>query len=374
VKECVLVAAPGGNPAPLVSLVWALHRHWSLRVASAHLLLYRSAERYLQAELLGGARPLEQLRAHLGDPGLAQLNLIPVRASDGSTLEDDAAPEHQARFVESLWSLVRQVQSHEPLPVLFGLVGGRRRTLAVDTTAVFQLLGRPMDRLVDLRLDPKYADDPAGGFFFPDQGSPCEVVDPRGRVFQASEVGVSLVEPRLPRLRRLLRQQDLASFAHALEAGEAALERGPLPGVVLELRPRLLRVGDLTIQLSADQMIWYATLGVARQQGGEGWVDVRAEEPLRSVMQACEGFWYRGSEYTKVYDFSPGASPERAKGLAFIRSRLRRRLGDALRGHPHRGLLVPEQRKLGGISRERLGVSPDHLQLVPPIEPPTEEP
>ena len=371
-NECVLIAAPGGNPAPVISLVWALHRQWDLRVSSAHLLLYRSAERYLNEELLGGMRPLEQLRDQLGDPALAQLNLRPVQAPDGSLLEDDAAPEHAARYVESLWSLVRQVQADQPLPVVFGLVGGRRRTLTVDMAAVFQLLGRPQDRLVDLRLDPKYADDPTGGFFFPDQQSSCEVRDLRGRVHGASDVTVSLVEPRLPRLRRLLRERDLASFAHALEAGEAALEHGSLPRVVLDLRLRLLHVNDLSFRLSADQMIWYATLAAARQQGGDGWVDVRDTAILERMVTHCNGLWHRGGEGIGAAPlFTPEGADERIRRLSFIRSRLRRSLRGRLRGHPHRALLVPEQRFTHGrkASVERLGLEGACIRLEPPLAP-----
>jgi CRISPR-associated protein (TIGR02584 family) len=372
VNECVLVAAPGGNPAPVVSLVWALHRQWDLRVASAHLLLYRNAERYLNDELLGGMRPLDQLRDQLGDPALAQLNLRLVQAPDGSLLEDDSAPEHAARYVESLWSLVRQVQADQPLPLVFGLVGGRRRTLTVDMAAVFQLLGRPQDRLVDLRLDPKYADDPTCGFFFPDQQSPCDVRDLRGRDYGAPDVTVSLVEPRLPRLRRLLREQDLASFAHAIEAGEAALEHGSLPRVVLDLKLRRLHVNDLTFRLSADQMIWYATLAVVRQQGGDGWVDVRDTAILERMVVHCNGLWHRGGEGIGAASlYTPTGAEERVRRLRFIRSRLRRSLRDRLRGHPHRSLLVPEQRFTQGrkASVERLGLDGGCIRVEPSLVP-----
>ncbi len=365
-KDCVLVAAPGGNPAPVVSLIWALNQRWGLRVARAHLLLYRNAERYLHQELLRGARPLEQLRTALGEPELAQLELQPVRAPDGSTLADDATPEHAGWWVESLWELVRQVQSGQPLPVIFGLVGGRRRTLAVDTATVFQLLGRPQDRLVDLRLDPKYADDPRGAFFFPGQQSPCAVEDLQGRRYRAREVGVSLVEPRLPRLRRLLLERDLASFAHALAAGEAALEHGPQPQVLIELRPRLLRMNDSTLQLSHDQMIWFATLAAARQQG-EGWVDVREPALLRELAQRCEAFWHRGSQGIGApHLFTPEGAEERIRRLSYIRSRLRRKLNEALCGHPHRGLLVPQQRHAAGrtVSVERLGIDGVNVRVV----------
>lgn len=366
-NECVLIAAPGGNPAPVVTLVWALQRQWGLRVASAHLLLYRSAEAYLHDELLTGAHPLEQLRRTMGDPELAQLNLHPVRGPGGGTIEDDATPEHEARWVESLWSLVRQVQADQPLPVVFGLIGGRRRTLAVDTAAVFQLLARPQDWLVDLRLVPKYADDPRSGFFFPEQDSPCEVVDLAGRVFAAHEVTVGLVEPRLPRLRCLLMERDRASFAHALEAGEAALERGPLPQLALDLRTRELRVNDLTIRLSADQMIWYATLAFARQQG-EGWLDVQDTTLLARVVELCESFWLRGERLvSEAYDFSDEASAWRLQKLQSLRSRLRKKLNQALRGHPHRGLLVPEQRFTVGraSSVERLALDGGCIRVEP---------
>ena len=65
-KKYVLVAAPGGNPAPLVGLLWALHRHWEVSVATAHLVLYENSRRYVEGELLGGTEPLEELRVALG--------------------------------------------------------------------------------------------------------------------------------------------------------------------------------------------------------------------------------------------------------------------------------------------------------------------
>ena len=366
-KERVLVAAPGGNPAPLVGLVWALHQKWELRVTTAHLVLYGNALRYVEAELLGGARPLDDLRSSLSDPQLAEVVSHVVTTPGDEVLEDDVAVEHAAAFMEQLWRVVRELQEQERHPLVFALVGGRRRTLTVDMATAFGLLARPEDRLVDVRLDPKYADDPTTGFFFPAQQSPCRVEDRGGHALSASEVSVLPVEVRVPRLRHLLCRADLATFASALDAGEAALDKGPAPRVVVDVPARTVRVNDLALRLSPDQMVWYATLATARLTTDDGWLDVRHSPLLAQVAETCRATWHlEPHELSDAYDFDPASDAQRPARLAPIRSRLRRRLRDALRGHPHRALVVPEQRfaKKRTASVERIGVEPELVKVV----------
>ena len=367
-KECVLVAAPGGNPAPLVALIWALHQQWELRVDTVHLVLYENSRRYVESELLGGHEPLEDLRRTLGDPDLAEVVQHLVTAADEQIVEDDVDFDHQALFMESLWSVIRRTQDQSTGPVIFSLVGGRRRTLTVDIATAFQLLARPEDRLVDVRLDPKYADDPSTAFYFPGQRNPCVVHARDGSVLLASEVRVLPVDVRVPRLRHLLIQDDLETFGRALEAGEAALERGPLPKLVVDVEEKQVRVGDHIIGISYDQMVWYATLAVARRNSEDGWVAINETELLSQVESACRAIWcVDPDKLSDAYDFRPEADGERHQRLAPIRSRLRAKMEKSLKGHPHRALVVPRQQYAEGRTKSMERIEIERASIV--IEP-----
>ena len=369
-NQFLLVAAPGGNPAPLVGLLWALRRTWDVSVTEIHLVLYENSHRYVEGELVGGAEPLEQLRVALGMSEPVAVHEHVVTKWDNRVLEDDISLDDANAFMEHLWHVVRELQEREQHPLIFALVGGRRRTLTVDMATAFQLLARTEDRLVDVRLEPKYADDPHTGFFFPEQLSPSNVHDREGMPVSAADVVVSPVDVRVPRLRQLLRRDDLSTFAGALEAGEEAVERGPLPRI--DLASNALGIGDRTIRLSRDQMVWYATLAVARLRDNDdgGWVEVGDISLLAKVEEVCRELWcLEPHELSDAYDFSPASDGQRPGRLAPIRSRLRRRLRDALRGHPHRTLVVPELRVTRGrkVSLERIAVEAECISTKPSI-------
>ena len=367
---CVVLAAPGGNPAPLAALVWALHGR-GLRVERLELVLYASADRYLELEFLGGDRPLEQLRETLGAPELARVVPHLVHFADGRELEDDSEPGAALLFQDAIWQVARGLQS-EPLPIVFALVGGRRRTLAVDMSTTFQLLGRPQDLLVDLRCRPKYADDPGSGFFFPGQTTAaCVRVDHAGSAWvTAPEVQVEAVDVRVPRLRRALSETALATFGSALLAGEEALQRGPPAVLQIDLRGRMLRFGGAVVKLAPNHMIWFATLAFARQADrAGGWVDARETALLGRVTELCRALWFmEADELSDGYDFRSGALEKRHKRLNPIRSRLRARLKKKLEGHPRSQEIVPEK-KVGKAPVERLAVAPKLISIEPPLSP-----
>ena len=121
-------------------------------------------------------------------------------------------------FIEAIWQVVGDLKETEAVPLILALVGGRRRTLTVNMATAFQLLARPEDKLVDVRLDPRSADDPKTDFFFPTQRCACAVQDQDGGLVPASQVQVHLIDMRVPRLRHLLRRADLTTFAEARES------------------------------------------------------------------------------------------------------------------------------------------------------------
>ncbi len=367
-KPCVVLAAPGGNPALLAALVWGLHARGYL-VERLELVLYANADRYLELEFLGGRRPLEQLRTVLGLPELAGVVPHLVRLPDGTELEEAAEPGAALLFQDRIWQVARSLQESET-PIVFALVGGRRRTLAVDMSTGFQLLARPQDLLVDLRLRPKYADEPGSGFFFPQQRTVARVRADYGgsRFLAAPEVHVEVVDVRVPRLRKALPDAALVSFATALEAGEHALDVGPPATLRIDLKRRTLRFGGAQVKLSVNQMIWYATLAVARQADqDEGWVDARDTVLLAHVTECCRALWMLPpEELSDGYDFEPHADEKRHQRLNPIRTRLRKRLQEALEGHPRRSEVVPT-RKAVKAPLERLEIPPERIVILPSL-------
>jgi len=344
---CRVLALPGGNPAPLVTLAWALHGA-GVRVAEVHAVLYASAQKWLHSELLGGVRPLDQLRDALGDPALATLIEHPATRDDGSLVEEDAAAADGEVYRETAWRVARMLQE-DPTPLVFALVSGRRRTLVADLVVAFQLLARPQDRLVELRLSPREAIDPATGFYFPTQTSLARVqrydmAAPIG----AAEVRVEAIDVRVPRLRRLLPAAELATYAGALAAGEAAIAAGGNPIPRVDLRARTVAVGDTVATLSHDQMVWYATLAVARRTRPDGLVAPDDDALIARVFAACLGAWFREpQEMSDGWTFGELAHPERLRLRGPIRSRLRRDVARAFDGHPWRRMVVPQVRRAG---------------------------
>jgi hypothetical protein len=348
--------------------VWALHARGYF-VERLELVLYAKADRYLEREFLGGPRPLEDLRAVLGQPELARVVPHLVRFPDGPELEDDVEPGAALLFQDAIWQLARALQQEGPLPVVFGLVGGRRRTLTVDLSTTFQLLGRPQDLLVDLRLAPKYADDPASGFFFPGQTQKARVrADFEGsRWLTADQVEVSLVDVRVPRLRRALPERALGSFAAALEAGESALVLGPAITLEVDLKHQTLRFGGVVVKLVPNHMIWFATLAFARLSTETGWVDARDTMLLAAVTEHCRRLWrMEPFELSDAYDFGPHASADRHQRFNPIRTRLRRKLENALEGLPRRAEVVP-CKKATKAPFERLDIPPERIRIAPAL-------
>ena len=358
-RSVALLAAPGGNPAHLASLVWGLAQRGEL-VVHLELVLYASAANYLEAEFEQAGGPLDQLRGQLG--GLARIERTLVRDAHGRALEEDAELEDQLAFARTVWARARALGEGE-LPVIYGLVGGRRRTLTVDLATTFQLLARPEDRLVDLRLHPKYADDPRTGFAFPGQESEARVPAALGaeELLSAAEVRVELVDVLVPRLGHALLEGDREDFTKAVAAGEQAARLGGVPDLEIDVLNRRVRFGSVEVRLSRDQMVWFVALSRARQQTTEGWLDARQVSAWLPAVQHCLAAWKSpASELSDGFDPSEMPDDKRMKWLGPLRSKLRRRLRDALAGHPHRALVVPakspDKRPV-----ERLPIAPERL-------------
>jgi CRISPR-associated protein (TIGR02584 family) len=236
-QDVVLFAPMGSNPALLVAMVWALERQHGLRVAEAYAVLADKGERYVGTELLPPGKGLDELHEVMGTDSLPREHLYLRTATlpDGTPVKDELsdgdAEAYQDKVVEIAKEAITRAGERS---VVFALLAGRRRTMTVMASMVAQFFARPCDRLMDLRVEPRGADVP-GCFFFPEQrdGRAFEV---NGNFVLPSDVEVSLVDVRFPRLRTLLfSEEEPQSYRELLQLGEDACDSAAYP-LSLEVR------------------------------------------------------------------------------------------------------------------------------------------
>lgn len=363
-----LVSPLGPNPAPFTEALWCLSR--SGATVAAAWVVFESAEAAatFEREVTAAGGPLAQLQAQF--PTLRDLSLH--RVGPAHSAPDD--------FTEAAFQAMRAAQTHHPAVVLT-LSGGRWRGSTAATTTVFQLLARPPDRLADVRVDTPAAEG-GSGFFFPAQQD--RLLRRRGgEGFAADQVGVSLHDVAVPRLRPLLPRSALQSFAGALTAGAAALTAAAPPRATLDLFEGAIRVGGQPIPLPTAYLPYVAWVWVDHLQGGVGvavgdpdafrafvvrWMAAAADQGAGHVLQQRTA----GSLAHKLLDAAPDTELVR-EDLAPQISRARQRLRQALEvtvGRAGAGLVPVAHTQMEGLAkqtRHSLSLPRECIVLVGPI-------
>jgi CRISPR-associated protein (TIGR02584 family) len=371
-SEVVLFAPIGPNPAPLTELVWALHRQRGLVVREAFVVVDSEARHFFDDEVLAAGAALDELHEVLG-PAVFPRDGIHVREAriGGELLADDRDPADARVYADVAWHAARDaVAAAGARAVVFALVGGRRRTITALATVTAQLLARPADLCVDVRLgDERVAG--GSGFFFPEQKGQL-VLTPRGPV-RAAEVEILLVDVRLPRLRGLLTAGDLASYEEALAAGQRAIDAALPSRLTIDLVAGTAEIDGLPLGASEGELVWLATLATARLDGADGWVASGDTAPLAQLLSACAAYGWSARIKSKALRTLMGEVHDGydADGmdadLAKLRADAKRRLAAFCRAHRPAAArwLVPAARKAwhdGALtSFQRLPAAPEQL-------------
>ncbi len=352
-QDVLIVAELGPNPAPLAELIWALHRQRSQRVCAVFLLVTPRTLAWFQREFLAPGGALDQLQQVLGRDLLSADSIHTEAVEDGGTLLRDDA-HHTARWNDARWRLYRRaIQAAGARPVIFGLIGGSHRTRAATTAVMFQLLARPQDCCLDVRVD-NDAIKGGTGFYFPEQPdrplrirSPMRGGQPRSVLVEPASVTVRLVPLELPLLRGLLPPQARESWGEALTATQVALRQAERPRLDIDLVAERATVnGTQVLPLSLSQLIWLAALAWSRKQG-TGWIDAADHRALRQVLQHVQpgAVWIprRHNKALRGLRADPAHVPDEGS-MRTLRAQTRSALRKASQPLPHGSLLVPEIR------------------------------
>lgn len=366
---CLIFAALGPNPAPLTELIWKLARSGRFSQFEAHLVVERTGLHYLEGELLAPNGALDQLRRVLGPAFAISPPVVhEVRASSGELIGDDADPESFRDYSEALWTAARIVtESAGDRPVVFGLIAGRRRTMTALASSVYQLLARPIDRLVDVRVSDSRVEG-GTGFFFPEQPGRRVQSKQGNELVDASAVDIMLVDVPVPRLRAFVPSDALASFEAARVASQRVLADAAPPKLEIVASTGEVRVDGELMPIAPSPFVWFSYLAVERAVG-EGWVAVRDLPRLRVYLArlAEHPIWDKlppDSPYAIVLQGGDDGEDDlgnfRGK-TAQAASAFARKRRPALRQ------LVPQSRKRqidgGAMSFQRLPLDPAFIEL-----------
>jgi CRISPR-associated protein (TIGR02584 family) len=410
-KDVVLFAAVGPNPAPVSEAIWALYRHREQRVVEAHLVSLREGHHFLQFEFLDPGAILSQLQACL--PGVLPhggVHEIRVSTASDARVETDLDPPDAAAYRHTLWDAARTcLAAAGSRPVVFLLAGGRLRTTTAYMTTLFELLARPDDRLLDVRVDDRRVEG-GTGFFFPEQ--PQRWITPRtveselkrilsslfpgdsGQAFlearleelaaivpsprplDARRVGVHLVDVEVPRLQPLIPHEALSSFDRAIEVTKDVIE--PLPQLVIDLDRGSVAVDGQKLPLPPSCFLWLTTLALHRLDSAadDGWLAVGNTERVRQLLgHVREAMWLdlpEDSAFAHVLGLGNATlSPVEKEGerLKKVRADTRAELRKWTRKHGRERLgkwLIPEMRKKAHEGAQRLPLPRSFIQVVVP--------
>lgn len=270
VQDAVLLAPVGVYTAPLCEMIWALYRHRGLCVREAFVQVEKRGLKYVREELFDGGI-LGQLAQALNDTIVDEehLHLCTPRHPDGGLIECDDGPDEAQAIRETLWCAAKDaVARAQDRPVVFALLPGARRTTTALLTAFFQLLARPEDLLLDVRVrDPRVGLDVP--FYFPEQ--PQRYLRRGHSKIDATRVGVELIELELPRLSGVLEGSPLTSYESALQVSKKR-SASALPVLSIDLEQGDISVDGQAVGLSIAERLWYAYLALRRGDSTDGWV------------------------------------------------------------------------------------------------------
>jgi CRISPR-associated protein (TIGR02584 family) len=329
--DCVLLAELGANPAALVEALWTLVRLRGMRVRGVFVLTSTRGAGYLEAEVLRPGAVYDDLRRCLGDAIPARDALHVVVAPSPDEFSPDASTAwNEARWRNALTAL-RAAREADAVAV-FALAGGRQRTSAALSTVMFQLLARPRDLLVDVRVGDRRVEGARAGFYFPEQSAQSLTVE-NGPLL-ARDVAVHLVEVKVPRLRRLLAGRQLDTWADALAAGQVSLDDLPRVKLQLHVSRGTVHLNDRPVKFPQAEFVWFAAVVLARLRSEEGWLRSDDAVTTRAVLvrmrEAQGASWSPSAEGWKNILEKGALDPDEHPNLSKVRSSAAKRFAKAL--------------------------------------------
>lgn len=195
-----LVATIGISPAVLTEAYYTLHQEKRLLPKKIIIITTQTGREKIRKELLDSATgqmsPLfRDLKVSLDSyPEIS----VKVPECDGVEITDIRNKSEDEAFASLLISELRNLTHDDANPV-YGLLSGGRKTMSAHLHSVFQLMGRPQDRLIHVLVPPEYE---VAKFYYPQNG---KYIESNGRRIHSGDARIEMVESPFIALRNLIK-------------------------------------------------------------------------------------------------------------------------------------------------------------------------
>ncbi len=351
-----LIIPLGGQPGPLFAFVHAVCADPAVVVDRVFVITGERGAVHLSK---AAHEAWESLRASVSHRSPAWTDVDVRVAGPG-----DGTPGATAAIGDAVWQALGEAVRNDA-PVVCALGGGRHRAVAATVTSIFSMRARQRDQLVDVGLDDRDAERHTS-FLFPAQ--PAQRLQrASGGVLVAAGVGVRLDPVPVPRLRRVIGDDRPGSFSAAMSVGQRALDAMTLPELVVDLALPEVRIDDVAVSgLNPSDVLWLATLAVARQQS-DGWVASDVDHFFKEVCISVRHHEWCSDVQSNVLKWGFGLEDELPKETAMNqwRSRALRAYRKYVKQHLPQWdrLLVPSRRVLEKTAWYRLPLDPSRIRI-----------
>lgn len=262
-QDDILVALCGLTPQVVTETVWALTRLdppvWPKEI---WILTTEAGRQMCRQMLFGETGALARFQRDYDPHRLHRLRygseyVVVLRDRMGQPIDDVRTAADNLAIADQLATFLRRQTARPNVRVHCSVAGGRK-TMGILLAAVFQLYGRPDDRLYHVLVSPEFESHPA--FFYKPRRSTV-LRGANGRRLRTSDAVIELADIPYVRLRPLLSQPLPSRFTELVERTQQELQAlTSVQPVRLVADRNQLRIGSQTVSLTPQGWELYRAL------------------------------------------------------------------------------------------------------------------
>ncbi len=260
----VLVFVIGTTPQIITETLYGLTQVLKPPVIpdEIHIITTLTGKRRIEEELIGKRRLSRFFKEFgLSEIILSEESIHVIRGEDGELLEDIRESSHNERVGDFIVNFIREKAKFEDIRLHCSLAGGRK-TMSFYLGSALQLFGRPWDRLYHVLVSPEFESHPEF-YYKPKKDKVLDLKNHDGRLIKrinTRDAQILLAELPFIRLRDKI-SLNSRSFRELVMEGQREIDMASIqPLLRVDLKDRVIRVGDISIDMVPIQLVIYTYL------------------------------------------------------------------------------------------------------------------
>ncbi len=260
----ILVFVIGTTPQIITETLYALTQEFKPPVIpeEIHIITTSIGKEKIEEELIKKER-LSAFSKEFGLPEfvLSNKSIHVIEGENGQWLEDIRKTDHNERVGDLIANFIKEKTSDPKARLHCSLAGGRK-TMSFYLGSALQLFGRPWDKLYHVLVPPELESHPEF-YYKPKRDRFIEIRNHNGKLIKkihTRDVHISLAELPFIRLREKVPLNG-KSFRELVAEGQKEIDMALIqPLLRVDLRERIVRVGEVSIDMVPIQLVIYTYL------------------------------------------------------------------------------------------------------------------